>query len=123
MRISKQSVGAWVMLGGFLTALALLNWVGVIVGYGVLAGTLVLDLFLVRNEEHTISEWIWHRFDRIQGWIFLIIVVLSVAARVGFKETMEPGLLPGFLAGLLSLYLVIAGHAYWDERDEDKEPK
>ena len=123
MRISKQSVGAWVMLGGFLTALALLNWVGVIVGYGVLAGTLVLDLFLVRNEEHTISEWIWHRFDRTQGWIFLIIVVLSVAVRVGFKENMEPGLLPGFLAGLLSLYLVIAGHAYWDERDEDKEPK
>jgi len=123
MRISKQSVGAWVMLGGFLTTLIFLNWVGFFISLGVQAVVLAIDLYLDGKEEKTISQWIWYRFNRVQGWLVLIATVLGVAIRIGLKENIEPGLLPACLAGQLSVYLIIGGHSYWDERDEDKEPK
>ncbi len=111
-----DAIGAYVLLGGFCAVLAWPTWWGIGIAMACLAAVLLIDLLLVCAGRPTVSQWLWHRFNRLQGWLVLIAAVASGTARLWLAF----GSLAGCLTGVLALYYIVGGHTHWDERDKER---
>ena len=111
-----DAIGAYTLLAGFVTVLAWPAWGGIVAGAACLAAVLGIDLALVRRGRETVSQWLWSRFNRVQGWLVLVAAVAAGTARLWLAF----GPFVGCLGGVLALYYIIGGHTHWDERDPEE---